>query len=75
MDRNELVAAMKRRLSNAHGRRLRGIVLYGSEARGEARRTATSTFSYCSPVRSIMAAIFGRTSMPSTISCSTWNAR
>lgn len=28
---------MKRRLSKAYGRRLRGIVLYGSEARGTAR--------------------------------------
>ena len=37
MDRQELLAAIKQRLLNAHGRRLRAVVLYGSEARGEAR--------------------------------------
>jgi predicted nucleotidyltransferase len=36
VDRNELLAAIKQRLLKAHGRRLRGVVLYGSEARGEA---------------------------------------
>ena len=37
VDRQELLAAIKQRLLNAHGRRLRAVVLYGSEARGEAR--------------------------------------
>lgn len=37
MDRNEFLAAVKHRLSEAHGRRLRGVVLYGSEVRGDAR--------------------------------------
>ena len=37
MERRELLAAIKQRLLNAHGRRLRAVVLYGSEARGEAR--------------------------------------
>lgn len=37
MDRQELFTAIRQRLVNAHGRRLRGIVLYGSEVRGEAR--------------------------------------
>ncbi len=37
MDRQELLAAIKQRLLNAHGRRFRAVVLYGSEARGEAR--------------------------------------
>jgi predicted nucleotidyltransferase len=37
MDRRELLADIKRRLVAAHGRRLRGVVLYGSEVRGEAR--------------------------------------
>jgi len=37
VDRHELLGAIKRRLLNAHGRRLRGVVLYGSEVRGEAR--------------------------------------
>jgi len=38
VDRQELLGAIKQRLLNAHGRRLRGVVLYGSEARGEAGR-------------------------------------
>ena len=37
MDTPELLAAIKQRLLNAHGCRLRAVVLYGSEARGEAR--------------------------------------
>ena len=37
MERRELLAAVKQRLLNAYGRRLRAVVLYGSEARGEAR--------------------------------------
>ena len=37
MDRQDLLAEIKRRLVAAHGPRLRGIVLYGSEVRGEAR--------------------------------------
>ena len=37
MDRQELLAEIKRRLTAAHGDRLRGIVLYGSQARGDAR--------------------------------------
>lgn len=36
MTRSELLAEIRRRLEEAHGARLRGIVLYGSEARGEA---------------------------------------
>lgn len=32
----ELLNEIKRRLKEAHGDRLRGVVLYGSEARGEA---------------------------------------
>jgi predicted nucleotidyltransferase len=37
MDRQDLLAGIKQRLLKAHGRRLRAVVLYGSEARGEAR--------------------------------------
>ncbi len=37
MERCELLAAIKQRLLKAHGERLRGVVLYGSEARGQAR--------------------------------------
>jgi len=33
----EILAQIKARLVKLHGRRLRGVVLYGSEARGEAR--------------------------------------
>ena len=36
MDRDELLARMTRRLAEAFGERLRGLVLYGSEARGQA---------------------------------------
>jgi predicted nucleotidyltransferase len=36
MDRAELLKEIKSRLVKAHGARLRGVVLYGSEARGEA---------------------------------------
>lgn len=36
MDRQELLAAIKQRLLKAYGHRLRGVVLYGSEVRGEA---------------------------------------
>jgi len=36
MTREELLKEIKTRLSKAHGRRLRGVVLYGSEARGTA---------------------------------------
>jgi predicted nucleotidyltransferase len=36
MDRNELLNRAKAALQNAFGERLRGVVLYGSEARGEA---------------------------------------
>ena len=37
VDRQELLSALKQRLLDAHGGRLRGVVLYGSEARGDAR--------------------------------------
>ncbi|MBI2186368.1 MAG: nucleotidyltransferase domain-containing protein [Acidobacteria bacterium] len=37
MDHQELLGAIKQRLVMAHGHRLRGVVLYGSEVRGEAR--------------------------------------
>lgn len=36
MTREELLKEIKRRLSKAHGKRLLGVVLYGSEARGTA---------------------------------------
>jgi uncharacterized protein len=36
VDRQELLAAIKQRLLKAHGHRLHGVVLYGSEVRGEA---------------------------------------
>lgn len=36
MERNELLAQIKTRLAKAHGRRFKGVVLYGSEARGDA---------------------------------------
>jgi uncharacterized protein len=36
MNRKELLSEIKRRLLTVHGRRLQGVVLYGSEARGEA---------------------------------------
>ena len=36
MTREQLLAEIRVRLEEAHGERLRGIVLYGSEARGEA---------------------------------------
>jgi uncharacterized protein len=37
MDRQALLEAIRQRLLGAHGRRLHGVVLYGSEARGESR--------------------------------------
>lgn len=37
MERQELLGEIKQRLLKAHGHRLRGVVLYGSEVRGEAR--------------------------------------
>lgn len=37
MTREELLKEIKTRLSAAYGARLRGVVLYGSEARGDAR--------------------------------------
>jgi uncharacterized protein len=37
MDRQTLLSEIRKRLLEAHGRRLLGVVLYGSEARGEAR--------------------------------------
>jgi uncharacterized protein len=37
MDRQKLLAEIKQRLLSAHGGRLRGVVLYGSEVRGESR--------------------------------------
>lgn len=36
MDREELLNCIKDRLEDAYGDRLQGVVLYGSEARGEA---------------------------------------
>jgi predicted nucleotidyltransferase len=36
MDQEHLKRELKRRLSDAYGPRLKGIVIYGSEARGEA---------------------------------------
>ena len=35
MNRKELISRIRERLAAVHGDRLRGIVLYGSEARGE----------------------------------------
>jgi uncharacterized protein len=37
MEREELLCEIKQRLQAAYGERLKGVVLYGSEARGEAR--------------------------------------
>ena len=37
INQSGLVKAIRERLLKAHGQRLRGVVLYGSEARGEAR--------------------------------------
>ncbi|MBN1420808.1 MAG: nucleotidyltransferase domain-containing protein [Planctomycetes bacterium] len=37
MTRDELLKEIRNRLSEVHGSRLRGVVLYGSEARGDAR--------------------------------------
>ena len=37
MTTTELLDEIKRRLEKTHGDRLRGVVLYGSEARGESR--------------------------------------
>ena len=34
--RNEILQEIKKRLQDSYGQRLKGIVLYGSEARGEA---------------------------------------
>lgn len=36
MTREQLLQGIKARLHGAHGSRLRGVVLYGSEARGDA---------------------------------------
>ena len=37
MDRQTLLGEIRQRLLEVHGRRLHGVVLYGSEARGESR--------------------------------------
>ena len=37
MTTTELLGEIKSRLAQVHGQRLRGVVLYGSEARGQAR--------------------------------------
>ena len=37
MERSSLLRTMRSALEAAYGRRLRGVLLYGSEARGEAR--------------------------------------
>jgi predicted nucleotidyltransferase len=37
MDRSEVLREIKSRFQAAFGQRLRGVVLYGSEARGDAR--------------------------------------
>ena len=37
MNSEELLFAIKQRLLDAYGRRLRSVVLYGSEARGDAQ--------------------------------------
>jgi len=37
MTRPELLKEIRRRLEAVHGERLRGVILYGSEARGDAR--------------------------------------
>lgn len=37
MTRDELLKEVKLRLTARHGSRLRGVILYGSEARGESR--------------------------------------
>lgn len=37
MDRQDLSRQIKQRLQDAYGRRFKGLVLYGSEARGETR--------------------------------------
>ena len=36
MERSRLLRELRQRLESAHGQRLAGVVLYGSEARGEA---------------------------------------
>jgi len=36
MTTRELLGEIRQRLADVHGRRLRGVVLYGSEARGQA---------------------------------------
>jgi len=36
MTREEILSEIKTRLEQAHGERLQGVILYGSEARGEA---------------------------------------
>ena len=36
MERHELLRTIRERLERAHGRRLAGVILYGSEARGDA---------------------------------------
>jgi uncharacterized protein len=37
VNRQELLGGIRERLQKAHGQRLRGVVLYGSEVRDEAR--------------------------------------
>jgi uncharacterized protein len=37
VERRELLTQIRERLLNVYGHRFRGVVLYGSEARGEAR--------------------------------------
>ena len=38
MDRDELLHQLKTRLEEAYGKRLHGVVLFGSEARGDAQK-------------------------------------
>ena len=64
MDRDELLAAIKTPLAEAFGERLKGVVLYGSEARGDSEPDSDIDVLVLLKGRSVWAPTFAALSMP-----------